>query len=153
MLAALARFVVRRRVAVLVAALIGMVVAGAVGGGVAKHLTGGGFEDPGAESTQAKKVLEQTFGSETPNLVLLVTANDGSVDGPAAAAAGAALTSELAAAPGVTQAVSYWSLGSPPPLRSNDGRQAIVLATIGGNDDQVMDRIKELSPQYTRADG
>jgi len=153
MLAVLGRFVVRRRVAVLAAALLAMIVAGAVGGGVAKHLSGGGFDDPGAESTQAKRILARSFGTRNPNLVLLVTAADGSVDSPAAAAAGAALTRELAGEAGVSQAVSYWSLGSPPPLRSNDGRQALVLATIGGSDDQVAKRIKDLSPRYTRPDG
>jgi RND superfamily putative drug exporter len=130
-----------------------MVVAGALGGGVAKHLSGGGFEDPGAESSQAKKVLERSFGSRSPNLVLLVTSADGSVDSPEAAAAGAALTEELRAEAGIAQAVSYWTLGSPPPLRSTDGRQALVLATIADNDDQVAERIKDLSPRYTRPDG
>ena len=153
MLGALGRFVVRRRVAVLVAALLGMVVAGAVGGGVAQHLTGGGFEDPGAESTRAREVLEQEFGARNPNIVLLVTSADGSVDSPAAATAGAALTDELGAEAGVTQAVSYWSLGSPPPLRSNDGRQALVLATIDGTEDEIMERVEHLSPKYTRSDG
>src|SRR5215212_2743650 len=124
MLASLGRFVVRRRKLVLVAALLAMVIAGAVGGGVAKHLSGGGFEDPAAESSQAKRVLEASFGSRNPNLVLLVTAKDGSVDSATAAAAGAALTRELGAEAGITQATSYWTLGSPPPLHSNDGRQA-----------------------------
>ncbi|HEX2047795.1 MAG TPA: MMPL family transporter [Acidimicrobiales bacterium] len=153
MLAALGRFVVRRRVAVLVAALLAMVVAGAAGGGVARHLTGGGFEDPGAESTQAREALEDAFGARNPNLVLLVTANAGSVDSAAAAAAGTALTAELGAEEGIAQSFSYWTLGSPPPLRSNDGRQALVLATIDGNEDEVMDRIEVLSPKYTRTGG
>ena len=151
MLEALARFVVRRRVAVLVVSLLAMAVAGVVGGGVAAHLSGGGFNDPGAESSQAKRVLAGTFGAQDPNLVLLVTSADGSVDSPAAAAAGLALTRELAGQPGITTATSYWALGSPPPLRSTDGRQALVLATIGGSDDQVAARIKELSPAFTRA--
>ena len=153
MLTALGRFVVRRRVRVLVAAVLAMIVAGALGGGVAQHLSGGGFEDPAAESSQAKRVLEASFGSRNPNLVLLVTSADGSVDSTAAAEAGAGLTRELAAEEGISQAVSYWSLGSPPPLRSNDGRQALVLATIAGDDDVVADRIETLSPRYTRPDG
>ena len=153
MLGALGRFVVRRRMAVLVAALLTMVVAGAVGGGVAQHLTGGGFEDPGAESAQARELLEDTFGARNPNVVLLVTSADGSVDSAAAAAAGTALTAELGAEAGVAQSFSYWTLGSPPPLRSNDGSQALVLASIDGTEDEVMDRIKVLSPKYTRTDG
>ena len=129
MLTSLGRFLVRRRVAVLVAAVLAMVVAGALGGGVAKHLSGGGFEDTGAESSRAKRVLEASFGTQNPNLVLLVTAKDGSVDGAAAAAAGAALTRELGAEAGITRAASYWTLGSPPPLRSNDGRRVLEPAS------------------------
>src|SRR5207248_4083735 len=72
--------------------------------------------------------------------------------GPPVMAEGNALTGELARTPGVSQAVSYWSLGSPPPLRSHDGRQALVLARIAGSDDQVRDRIKKLSPTLTRRD-
>ncbi|HET7718688.1 MAG TPA: MMPL family transporter [Acidimicrobiales bacterium] len=153
MLASLGRFVVRRRVLVLVVAVVAMFVAGAAGGGVAQHLSGGGFEDPAAESSQAKRVLEASFGTRNPNLVLLVTAGGGSVDSPTAAAAGAALTRELGAEAGITQAVSYWSLGSPPPLRSNDGSQALVLATIAGDENEVAERIEELSPRYTRPGG
>jgi RND superfamily putative drug exporter len=153
MLARLGRFTVRRRVLVLVAAVLAMVVAGGVGGGVAKHLSGGGFEDPAAESSEAKRVLEASFGSRNPNLVLLVTAKGGSVDSPTAAAAGAALTRELAAETGISQAVSYWTLGSPPPLRSSDESRALVLATIAGDDDLVAERIEHLSPRYTRPDG
>ena len=153
MLERLARFVVRRRVAVLAAAVLAMVVAGVFGGGVASHLSGGGFDDPGAESSQARRALAGTFGTRTPNLVLLVTSADGSVDSPAVGAAGVALTDELRTTAGVTQATSYWTLGSPPPLRSTDGSQALVLATIAGSDDQVADRIKEISPRFTRLDG
>src|SRR5438067_1378087 len=66
---------------------------------------------------------------------------------PAAAGEGAALTQRLLTTPNISQAVSYWSLGAPPPLRSKDARQALVLARIAGTDDQVRDRIKELSPR------
>ncbi|HVL07239.1 MAG TPA: MMPL family transporter [Acidimicrobiales bacterium] len=153
MLTSLGSFVVRRRRLVLVVSLLVMLAAGAAGGGVAKYLSGGGFEDPAAESAEAKRVLEGSFGTRTPNLVLLVTATDGSVDSATAAAAGAALTGELGAEAGITQAVSYWTLGSPPPLRSNDGSKALVLATIGGDDDQVAKVIEHLSPRYTRPGG
>ena len=153
MLARLARFTVRRRKRVLLVSLVLFALAGAIGGGVADHLSSGGFEDPGAESTQAAAVIEDVFHGGQPNLVLLVTANDGNVDAPAVAAAGAALTAELAATEGIEQASSYWSLGSAPPLRSDDGRQALVLARIAGDEDAVGDRIEHLSPAFTRTTG
>jgi RND superfamily putative drug exporter len=152
MLTRLATTVVRRRVAVLVLTLVALVLAGAYGGGVATRLSSGGFDDPAAESIAAENVLTEQFGSGQPNVVLLVTARSGAVDEAAAARSGAALTAELAAEEGIATAVSYWSLGSPPPLRSTDGRQALVLARIDGDEDAVTERIEHLSPRYTRSD-
>jgi RND superfamily putative drug exporter len=152
MLSRLAQFTVRRHRPVLIAALVLFAVAGAVGGGVAKHLSSGGFDNPSAQSTRVKSVLANSFHQGDPNLVLLVTARNGTVDSPAVAAEGAALTQELGRQPGVALAVSYWSLGSPVPLRSKDARQALVLARLSGSDDQVRSTVKVLSPRFTRAD-
>src|SRR6266516_1078962 len=132
MLLRLATFTVARRRWILIGSLVGLLVAGAFGGSVAKHLSSGGFTDPNAQSTKAEQALERVFHSGNPNLLLLVTTRGGSGDAPAVAGAGTALARELAAQPGVTNVVSYWTLGSPPPLRSTDGRQALVLALIRG---------------------
>ena len=137
MLTRLARFTVRRRRFVLAGALLAFLLAGAIGGGVAERLSSGGFEDPNAESTRAQRLVDETFRNGTPNLVLLVTAENGDVDDPSSADAGRALTAEVAALPGVEQAVSYWTLGNAPPLRSTQGHQAIVLARITGEEDTV----------------
>ena len=153
MLMRLGQFTVRRRRAILVASVIFFALAGAIGGGVADHLSSGGFDDPSAESTRAGRVIDDVFHAGAPNVVLLVTAATGSVDDPAAAEAGRALTAQLAAEPGIDQASSYWSLGNVPPLRSNDGRQALVLARIAGDEDTVDARIETLSPAYTRPTG
>jgi len=95
-MARLAHLVVRRRVPILVLAVVLLALAGFVGGGVARNLTTGGFADPGADSTRAALLLEDEFGQGPSNLLLLVTA-DGGVDDPEVAAAGLALTEELAA--------------------------------------------------------
>ena len=58
MLDRLARAVVRRRVAVLLGTLVFIVVAGAIGGGVSKHLSTGGFDDPSSESSQVRRLVE-----------------------------------------------------------------------------------------------
>jgi putative drug exporter of the RND superfamily len=150
MLARLAHFSIRRRRRVLVATLLLFVLAAVLGSGVAGHLSSGGFEDPGAESTRATQLVEDVFGTGDPNLVLLVTAKGGAVDTEAAAGAGQALTQEVAGLAGVEQAVSYWSLGGPPPLRSRDGSQALVLARLSGDEDTVDQRVDELSPLLTR---
>src|SRR3989440_6699449 len=134
MLGNLAALVIRRRVTFLAVVGVFVVVAAALGGNVAKHLSSGGFNDPGAASEQAHRELVRVFHADQPNLILLVTAKTGTVDDPAVAAQGAALTQRLATTPGISQAASYWTLGNPPPLHSKDGRQALVLARIAGSD-------------------
>ncbi|HZQ27655.1 MAG TPA: MMPL family transporter [Acidimicrobiales bacterium] len=153
MLGRLAERVVARRKAVLVAAVLLIVACGAIGGDVAKHLSTGGFDDPDAESYKADQALLRQFQGGQPNVVLLVTAHQGGVDAPDVAAAGRAITQELAGEPDVPAAVSYWSLGAVPPLRSKDGRQALVLARVSGSADHVSKRMKTLTPKYTRTAG
>jgi RND superfamily putative drug exporter len=153
MLERLGRFAVRRRRRILIGSVIGLILAAAFGGSVIGQLSNGGFTDPRSESQQAEDVLDGVFHAGNPNLVLLVTARSGTVDDAAVAEAGRALTEALRAEAGIQQAFSYWTLGSPPPLRSTDSTQALVLARIDGDDDQVRERIKDLSPEYTGSDG
>lgn len=150
MLSRLGRFTVRRRKLVLAGTGLLLVAAAVLGSGVSDRLIAGGFEDPDSESSRAVRTLEREFDTSDPNLVLLVTAKEGSVDDPAVAAAGQALTDELAGEPGVRQVVSYWSLGNIPPLRSGEGSEALIVGTIAGDDNTVHDRIEELSPRYHR---
>ncbi|HJP66476.1 MAG TPA: MMPL family transporter [Actinomycetota bacterium] len=147
----LGNFAIRRRRWILWGALVAAILAGAFGGTATKLLSTGGFTDPTSESQKAENILEQQFHTGNPNMVLLITAKGGSVDDPAVAAQGAAVTKQLAGEPGIQQAVSYWTLGSPPPLRSKAGNQALVLARIEGDDDEVRERIDVLSPKYTRS--
>ncbi|MEX2294347.1 MAG: MMPL family transporter [Acidimicrobiales bacterium] len=148
MLGRLAQLTVRHRKIVLVVAVVIFAASGAFGGSVADHLSSGGFADPSSESFNADEALLDTFGAGTPNLVLLVTVDAGSVDDPAAAQAGQALTERLAAEPHLTNVVSYWSLGNPPPLRSQGSDRALVLARIDGDQNEVTDRVTELGPRF-----
>ncbi|MET0228817.1 MAG: MMPL family transporter, partial [Actinomycetes bacterium] len=151
MLERLARFLLRRRWAVLAATLVVVVAAGAFGGSAITRLKSGGFDDPGAESTRAAKVLADEFGTGDPNLVLLVTAKGGQVDDPAVAAAGEALTRRLAAEPDLAQVVSYWATGAPA-LKSTDGSQALVLGRITGDEEDLDERAAALTGAYARDD-
>jgi RND superfamily putative drug exporter len=141
---------VARRRWIVVAALLLFVTAGAVGADVATKLARGGFSDPSAEATRAAETLEDDFDTGDPNLVLLVTAVDGTVDDAEVVAAGDLVTAELAGEDDVTSVISYWSAGSPPPLRADDGSSALVLGRIEGNDDHVIERAAELVEDFTR---
>jgi putative drug exporter of the RND superfamily len=132
MFTTLGQLVVRRRRTVLVTTLLGLVAAIVLGSGVFAGLTNGGFDDPASESTQAIAALEDEFETGSADLVAIVTATAGDVDAAAVVAAGTALTAELAGIDGVADVASYWTLGSPPPLRSVDGDRALVLMRFPG---------------------
>jgi RND superfamily putative drug exporter len=151
MLTRLGRLALRRRWAILVATLVAVALAGAFGGGAIGHLKSGGFDDPAAESVKAAATLRDTFGTGDPNLVLLVTAARGGVDDPAAARAGQDLTRRLAAEPDLAQVASYWSTGAPS-LKSGDGRQALVLGRVTGDEQALDERARQLTAAYS-ADG
>ena len=145
----LSRFIVTRRVWVLVVTALLAIGAAAVGGNVAEQLSLGGTEDPASESVQTQELLEAAFdGAAQPDFVLIVTAKDGTVDDVAVHDAGVALQAELDADPAVKQTQSYWSLNNALPLRSEDGRQAMVLAALAGTPDERIDHAGELSEKY-----
>jgi putative drug exporter of the RND superfamily len=144
MLARLGSFVVRRRRLTLIGVLLLTLAAAVFGGGVARNLIAGGFDPAGSESVRAGEVLEDEFGQQQPNVVLVVTAADGDVDSDASRGAGAAITEFVSGFDHVDLAVSYWSLGDPPPLRGAEGDNALVLAHVAGDDTEVIERADDL---------
>jgi RND superfamily putative drug exporter len=143
----LARSLLRRRVLVLVAAVAVVGAAGVLGAGVVSKLRSGGFEDPAASSTRAQAALRDSFHTGEPNLVLLVTADGGTVDRGDVAGGGLRLTRRLAAERDVSEVQSYWTTKAPA-LRSVDGRQALVLARIAGDDDATQKRAGQLATTF-----
>jgi putative drug exporter of the RND superfamily len=127
------RFTVRRRRLVLALTVLFVLVAGAGGAGAFGALDDAGFDDPGSESYRTSQFLAEEIGTNEPEVVLLVEAIGGDdVDAPGVAAAGTELTDALAAEPGVASAISYWSLGGAPELRSTQGTSALVVVDIDG---------------------
>lgn len=128
-----------------------------VGGGVHDRLSSGGFDDPGAASTRADEIIARDFPkAASADFVVVVTATGGSVDEPAAKSAALDLVEHLEAADGVRTVTSYWGLGIPGadnPLRSRDGSQALIVASLDGDADEQIHRAEELSPEVTKAEG
>ena len=151
MLARLGSFVVRRRRFTLVGMLLVTVAAALFGGGVARNLIAGGFDPAGAESVRAEDVLEDSFGQVQPNVVLVVTAADGDVDSDATRVAGTDVTDFVSGFGHVDLAVSYWTLGDPPPLRGNDGDDALV-AHVEGDETEAIERADRARRRARRDD-
>ena len=143
----LGAFAVRRHRLILVVALIGVIVAGAVGGGVLARLSSGGFDDPGSESAKAADQLLATFDAAPSDIVLIARSADGaSVDTAGVAAAGAALATRLADQGDVRDVVSYWATRAPA-LRSTDGTLALVTARLTGSGDAAQERAGEIAEE------
>jgi RND superfamily putative drug exporter len=143
----LARLATRRPKRVLIASLLLLMVAGVLGGGVIDRLTTAGFADPKSEAIQAREALAERYGQAESNLVVVVNATSGNVDDPQVAAAAADLLATIQNEEGISSAFSYWSAGNAPPLRGADGRQALILVSIAGDEDAVGERAEELIPK------
>ncbi|NJP46045.1 MMPL family transporter [Actinacidiphila epipremni] len=143
-LARVARLLVgRRRVALLVVALVA-VIAAVAGGGVEGMLSSGGYTPQSAQSVSADQVLAQRFHAGAPDLIL-VAHTDAGVSDAAAVRAGEALTEQAAKAQGVVYARSFWSTGDAT-LRSGDGDTALVLVKLAGDEDAAYHRAHDLTP-------
>lgn len=154
MLTRFARLATTRARLVLVGAVVFLVIAGALGGGVADHLVSGGFEDPDSESAVAADVLADQFDTGVPNVILLVTTRIGDVDSLGATSAGNEITAQLARQPHMTNVFSYWSEGNAPPLRSEDGTRALVLGRIDADDDTALNEyIEQIAPKVEEDSG
>ena len=143
----LAELAIRRSRLVLIVAVVAVALMGVLGAGAFGKLLGGGFDDPASQSTKAAKVIDEKFGGET-NLVLLVRADDGRVDAPAAARSGQSLVADLKKEKTLTNVVSYWDTDSPA-LRSRDGREAMVLAHVTGTETEQKENATKILDAYT----
>lgn len=82
--------------------------------------------------------------------MVLVTAKRGDVDDPAVAEAGEALTRELERRPEVVDTTSYWTDGANPLLRSDDGRQALIVGLVPGDATTARGLLADLALDFTR---
>lgn len=130
--------VARRRRWILAGAVVFVVLAAGFGASAESRLSQGGFDASSEPSVQAADILQARFGISPPNLEIIVRAREGTVDTPSVRAAGLTLTHRLASLAHVEDVGSYWSEGSPAQLRSASGRQALLMGTIEGNEDQVV---------------
>lgn len=153
MFTSLGRLAVRRRWTILVVTGIALVIAGAVAGDVTSRLVAGGIVDRNAESSEVASIIADEFERSDPNLLFLVTAKEGTVDDPAVVDAGVALAERVADEQFVEHVTSYWDFGRAAPLRNRDSTQALVLAVVEGEEDEVLERVGAISERFTGDDG
>ncbi|MFG2498640.1 MMPL family transporter [Streptomyces sp. NPDC048441] len=166
----IAELAIRRSRLILIVAAVAVALMGVLGAGAFGKLLGGGYDDPASQSTRAGNVIDEKFGGET-NLVLLVRASEGQapegqapegqapegqaseghasgVDAPAAQRSGHALVADLKKDRRLENLISYWDTASPD-LRSKDGREAMVLAHVKGDDTDRDKNAESIIDAYT----
>ena len=107
------RAMVRARWFVLVGGLLLAVVGGVWGTGVFGAVKGGGFDDPGSESSRARERIAAEVGQRPADILVIWSSSTATVDDPAFRTA---VTGALAAArqrAEVAGAVSYYDTGMP----------------------------------------
>jgi uncharacterized membrane protein YdfJ with MMPL/SSD domain len=143
----LGRAIYRRRWAVLVAGIVFMAASGLLGTSVFGSLKAGGYNNPGAESTQAADTLSNQLGRDQKTLIVLFTSKDGTTaDNPAFKSGVEATLAKLQGQAGVGKITTFYDTGASQ-LLSNDKMSTYAVVGIDGNDDaqlKVVDRIRPL---------
>jgi len=135
----LGRLVYRRRRAVLALTTLLLVVAGVWGTSVFGALGGGGFEDPGSESSQAATAIEDRFGHLGADVIVVYSAPAGSsltVQDPTFQASVEAALATVPASD-VSSVSTYWSSGRSPTFVSADGQTTYAVLQLTGDDQEV----------------
>ncbi|CAM3190753.1 MMPL family transporter [Mycobacterium intermedium] len=136
----------RRIMALVIMFMIGTAIFGIPAAG---SLSGGGFLDPHSESARGAEILAQNFRQGGMEMVLLISAQDGVLDG-AAKAVGVDIVQQLNASPGVSQVVSPWDSPTAPGMISTDGRSAMILAALEGDESSAPKQAQTLAERLTR---
>ncbi len=92
------------------------------------ELKSGGYDDPGSNSARVVELLREEFDQSTAEVVLLIDFAAGA-DAASSKETAQNLTTDLESVEGVESVTSYYSLGSPASLRSDDGKAVMFLST------------------------
>jgi putative drug exporter of the RND superfamily len=143
-LQAVARIAIAAPRRVIAATLLVMVATALFGVPVLKSLSAGGMFDPGAESSQASRLLSDEFGQGDLTLVVSVT-SDGGVNSPAAREVGTGIVRQLQDSPDVGQVMSAWTSPVTTALISKDLKTGLIVAGVKGDDNVAQARAKDLT--------
>ncbi|MCF8529093.1 MAG: MMPL family transporter [Aquiluna sp.] len=99
------------------------------------NLKGGGYDNPNADSAAVGELLTSEFGVDPAEVIILVDlpqeADATDANGmPVSFELVQNLNDELAAIEGVKGVLNYYTLGSPPSLRSTDGKAIYVFVDL-----------------------
>ncbi|MGB3885181.1 MMPL family transporter [Gordonia sp. (in: high G+C Gram-positive bacteria)] len=134
-------------------AVVLLALCGLYGLGAADKMLAGGYEDPGAESSQARDILDQQFNRGGPSLVVKIDGPAGvdiSTD-PKAKQLGESIIADLSKTGYVQEPIlNVWANpGLAGELLSTDRTSTQILAGLEGGDEKAPGRATDLADQLT----
>ena len=132
---------------------VGLIIASTFWGfQVFGNLKGGGYDNPNSDSARVLEILETEFGVDPVELIVLVDlpgqADSMTASGPEFFPLVQDLTDEIADIEGVKSAINYYMLGSPPQLKSEDGKLIYLLVDLENSANQAP-IVKQIVDEYT----
>jgi trehalose monomycolate/heme transporter len=146
------RVVVRTRWWVLAATAVLVLVGGAWGTGIFGMLAGGGFDDPGSDSSRAQARLSQVFGQLGPDVDVLYTSPTATVDDAGLADPVRAVIARISGRPEVAEVTSYYAAHIPTYVSSDRHSTYIGIQLNGGGQGAKLDNLAAIRP-LLQADG
>ena len=110
-------------------------------------LKAGGYDNPNSDSARVFELLDSKFDTQTPEVVLIADMPT-LVDTTDSRTIGRDLLNELKQIDGVDTVTSYYTLGTPPSLRSTDGKAAYFFVKLS-DDSAQSDVGKKISDEFT----
>ncbi|GAA0356130.1 MMPL family transporter [Bacillus horti] len=145
----LGHFIYHRRKAVLISSLLTTILLAIIAAGAMGVMVLNRWEADGSESMHAQEALIEHFNTDSANVILLVTAREGTIDNPLVEEAANSVAAQLAGEASVGDVWSYWSEERDPTMRSEDSTQGLVLAWVQGNATEARAEIATMIPAYT----
>ena len=116
-------------------------------------LKGGGYDNPNSDSTLVTELLQSEFGVDPAEVLVLVDlpsdADETNANGfPVHFELVQELSADLLDIEGVDSVLNYYTLGSPPNLKSEDGKLIYLLVDLDNSVDQTP-VVAEIVDEYT----
>ncbi|MDE2387273.1 MAG: hypothetical protein KGL77_06215, partial [Actinomycetales bacterium] len=92
-------------------------------------LKGGGYDDPNSNSARVSELLAQEFDSRSPDVVGIIDFASPADDTSNKLLTGQ-LVDELSKLDGVDKVTSYYTLGQPESLKSDDGKAVYFFVNL-----------------------
>jgi len=140
--------IARYRWAILAGSLVAVALSGLSGLGIHSRLIDGGLEAPDAQSVVGDQFIQEHFPAGAPNILLLFTPKEGTVDDPENSEFGRELTRRLADEPAISGADSYWTLGFNV-LKGENGASALIIGRVDSDPNTIVDKTAPIVDEYT----